>query len=139
MSGYVSAAPSHSASAHCDCGVHALGCGADFFYGDRIMRRTRTRILLAMWFAWTASAGAQTWPARPVRIVVPFAPGGTADTLGRIVAQKLTDSLGQSFIVENRSGAGGITGSDFVAKSTPDGYTLVVSAIASHVIAPQLG
>jgi tripartite-type tricarboxylate transporter receptor subunit TctC len=86
-----------------------------------------------------ASAGAQSWPARPARVVVPFAPGGTADLLGRIVSAKLTESLGQTFVVENRAGAGGVTGSDFVAKSAPDGYTLVVSGVASHAIAPTLG
>jgi tripartite-type tricarboxylate transporter receptor subunit TctC len=73
-----------------------------------------------------------------VRIVAPFAPGGTADTLGRIVAAKLTESLGQTFVVENRAGAGGLVGSELVLKSAPDGYTLVVSGVASHVIAPAL-
>ena len=103
------------------------------------MRRTVCAIaagILAMTLA--ASACAQTWPAKTVRIIVPFAPGGSSDLLGRIVAIKLTESLGQSFVVENRSGAGGVIGSDLVAKSAPDGYTLVVSAIASHVIAPAL-
>lgn len=90
-------------------------------------------LYLGMTVAW-----AQSYPAKPVRIVVPFAPGGTADTLGRIVATKLTDSLGQSFLVENRPGAGGLLGSDLVAKSSPDGYTLVVSGVASHAIAPAL-
>ncbi|MBI3041911.1 MAG: tripartite tricarboxylate transporter substrate binding protein [Betaproteobacteria bacterium] len=80
----------------------------------------------------------QTWPAKPVRIVVPFAPGGTADTLGRIVAAKLTESLGQNFVVENRPGAGGLVGSEQLLKSVPDGYTLVVSGVASHAIAPAL-
>jgi tripartite-type tricarboxylate transporter receptor subunit TctC len=70
--------------------------------------------------------------------VAPFAPGGTADTLGRIVAVKLTESLGQTFIVENRPGAGGLLGSEIVSKSAPDGYTLVVSGVASHAIAPAL-
>jgi len=84
-----------------------------------------------------ASATAQTWPAKTVRIVVPFAPGGTADTLGRIVAQKLTESFGQSFVIENRTGAGGVTGSDVVAKSAPDGYTLVVATFA-HAVNPSL-
>jgi tripartite-type tricarboxylate transporter receptor subunit TctC len=83
-------------------------------------------------------AWAQSYPAKPVRIIVPFAPGGTADTLGRIVATKLTDSFGQSFLVENRPGAGGLLGSDLVAKSSPDGYTLVVSGVATHAIAPAL-
>src|SRR5438067_4713285 len=81
---------------------------------------------------------AQEWPARPVKIVAPFSPGGSADTLGRIVAQKLSEQLKESFVVENRAGAGGVVGSEFVAKSAPDGYTLVVSGIASHVIAPHL-
>ena len=86
----------------------------------------------------TRTGAGHAWPVKPVRIVVPFAPGGTADTLGRIVANKLAETFGQSFIIENRAGAGGVSGSDLVAKSAPDGYTLVVSAIASHVIAPQL-
>jgi tripartite-type tricarboxylate transporter receptor subunit TctC len=81
---------------------------------------------------------AQSWPAKPVRIVAPFAPGGSADTLGRIVAQKLSESLKENFIVENRPGAGGALGSDLVAKAAPDGYTLVVSGIASHVLAPAV-
>jgi len=80
----------------------------------------------------------QAWPTKPVRIVVPFPPGGTADTLGRLVAAKLGESLKASFVVENRSGAGGAVGSDLVAKAAPDGYTLVISGIASHVIAPML-
>jgi tripartite-type tricarboxylate transporter receptor subunit TctC len=85
-----------------------------------------------------ACAHAQSYPAKTVRIIAPFAPGGTADTLGRIVAGKLTESLGQSFVVENRPGAGGMVGSDLVAKSAPDGYTLGVSGVASHAIAPAL-
>ncbi|HEY3073889.1 MAG TPA: tripartite tricarboxylate transporter substrate-binding protein, partial [Burkholderiales bacterium] len=84
------------------------------------------------------AAAAQPWPARPVKIVVPFGPGGSADTLGRLVAQKLGDQLKENFIIENRGGAGGVVGSDLVAKAPPDGYTLVVSSVASHVIAPHL-
>src|SRR5436853_933147 len=97
------------------------------------------RFLLAL--AATAvsfTVQAQEWPARPVKIVAPFAPGGTADTLGRLIAKKLADQLKESFVVENRAGAGGVVGSEFVAKSPPDGYTLVISGIASHVIAPLL-
>jgi len=85
-----------------------------------------------------APAWAQQYPVKPVRIIVPFSPGGTADTLGRIVAVKLTESLGQNFLVDNRPGAGGLVGSDLAAKSAPDGYTLVVSGVASHAIAPAL-
>jgi len=83
-------------------------------------------------------ASAQTWPAKPVKIIVPFAPGGSADTLGRLVAAQLTERLKVNFIVENRPGAGGVLGSELAAKADPDGYTLVVSGIASHVIAPLL-
>jgi tripartite-type tricarboxylate transporter receptor subunit TctC len=81
---------------------------------------------------------AQNWPAKTVRVIVPFSPGGTADTLGRLVSQKLGETLKESFIVENRGGAGGVIGSDLVAKAAPDGYTLVVSGVASHCIAPAL-
>src|ERR1044072_7150552 len=84
-------------------------------------------------------ANAQTpWPSRPVKIIAPFAPGGSADTLGRIVAKKLSEQLKESFVVENRPGAGGVVGAELVPNAAPDGYTLVVSGIASHVIAPQL-
>jgi tripartite-type tricarboxylate transporter receptor subunit TctC len=83
-------------------------------------------------------AAAQEWPARPVKIIAPFAPGGSADTLGRLVAIKLTEALGQQFVVENRPGAGGLLGSEMVARAAPDGYTLVVSGVASHVVAPAL-
>jgi len=88
--------------------------------------------------ALAPGAAAQEWPARPVRIVAPFAPGGSADTLGRLVAEKLAARLNQSFVVENRPGAGGLIGSEAVAKAPPDGYLLVVSGIASHVIAPAM-
>ena len=84
------------------------------------------------------AACAQAWPAKPVRIVVPFAPGGTADTLGRLVAQRLAESFKENFVIENRGGAGGVIGSELVAKAAPDGYTLLVSGVASHCIAPAL-
>ncbi|MGH8642133.1 MAG: Bug family tripartite tricarboxylate transporter substrate binding protein [Burkholderiales bacterium] len=99
--------------------------------------RIPSAIALAALIA-TMPAWAQQYPAKPVRIIVPFAPGGSADTLGRIAAAKLTQSLGQNFVVENRPGAGGLVGSELASNSPPDGYTLVVSGIASHVIAPAL-
>jgi tripartite-type tricarboxylate transporter receptor subunit TctC len=83
-------------------------------------------------------AHGEDWPARPVKIVAPFASGGSADTLARIAAEKLTGRLGQNVVVENRPGAGGTIGAEFVARSAADGYTLVVSGIASHVIAPAM-
>jgi tripartite-type tricarboxylate transporter receptor subunit TctC len=85
-----------------------------------------------------ALAFAQSWPAKPVRVIAPFAPGGTADTLGRIISSKLTETLGQNFVVENRAGAGGVIGSEIAAKAPADGYTFVVSGVASHVIAPAI-
>lgn len=86
----------------------------------------------------TGPVAAQDWPARPVRIVAPFAAGGSADTLGRLVAERLSDQLKQNFFVENRGGAGGLVGSQQVANADPDGYTFVISGIASHVIAPAI-
>jgi tripartite-type tricarboxylate transporter receptor subunit TctC len=84
--------------------------------------------------AMTAQAGAQTYPQRVVRIVNPFPPGGSVDTMARILAQKLTDSLGQQVIVENRAGAGGNTGAESVAKAEPDGYTLLFTAPGPLVV-----
>src|SRR5258706_11258035 len=98
----------------------------------------RFTAICALMLMFIASAFARSWPAKPVRVVVPFAPGGTADTLGRVVANKLSESFGQTFVVENRAGAGGIIGSELVAKSAPDGYMLVVSGVASHAVAPAL-
>jgi tripartite-type tricarboxylate transporter receptor subunit TctC len=79
---------------------------------------------------------AANWPERPVRLVVPYAAGGSADTLGRLVAAHLQTAFKQPFVVDNRAGGGGSIGSHAVAKAPPDGYTLVVSGIGSHVIAP---
>ena len=81
---------------------------------------------------------AQSWPSRPIRLIVPFGPGGSADTLGRQVSQKLAEQLKASFVVDNRPGAGGMIGSELAARAAPDGYTLLVSGIASHVLAPAL-
>ena len=96
------------------------------------------RLVAWIVLAFVGPAFGQAWPNKPVRVVVPFAAGGTADTLGRLVSAKLAESLGQNFVVENRPGAGGALGSELVAKAAPDGYTLVVSGVASHVLAPAL-
>ena len=77
---------------------------------------------------------AQSWPARPIKLVVPFPPGGTTDIMGRLVALKLTDQLSQPVVVENRGGANGNIGSEAVAKSAADGYMLIVSGVGSHGI-----
>ncbi|MEI7678842.1 MAG: tripartite tricarboxylate transporter substrate-binding protein, partial [Betaproteobacteria bacterium] len=84
-----------------------------------------------------SSASAQEYPNKPVRIVVPFAPGGGTDLSARIVAQKLTESLGANFVVDNRPGAAGIVGTEAVAKSKPDGYALLVVS-SSHAMNPAM-
>jgi tripartite-type tricarboxylate transporter receptor subunit TctC len=81
-------------------------------------------------------AQAQTWPTRPVRIVVPFSAAGTADLLARIAADKLSAALGEPFVVEDRPGAGGVIGQEQVARAAPDGYTLVISSLGSFIINP---
>ena len=78
-------------------------------------------------------AWSQAYPAKPVRVIVPFPPGGANDIAARILLPKLSEQMGQSFIIENRSGAGGTTGSAVVAQSKPDGYTLLIQTVASHV------
>lgn len=83
-------------------------------------------------------ASAQNYPARPVRFIVPFAPGGNTDVQGRLIAQKLTDSLGQQFVVDNRGGAGGTLGVDLAAKAPPDGYTIVLASFGNILVGPAL-
>ncbi|MCW5592618.1 MAG: tripartite tricarboxylate transporter substrate binding protein [Burkholderiales bacterium] len=87
-------------------------------------RLARTLAALALALPWAATA--QSWPAKPVKIVVPFAAGGPADIYARALAEKLSQSLGQSFVVEDKPGGGSIVGTDIVAKSAPDGYTLLM-------------
>jgi tripartite-type tricarboxylate transporter receptor subunit TctC len=93
--------------------------------------------LLAAALAIAPSLSAQTYPTKPVRLIAPFAPGGPVDLTARILAQKLGERFGQQFIVENRSGASGMIGAEQVAKSPPDGHTLLVSS-SIHVIVPSL-
>ena len=84
------------------------------------------------------SLRAQAWPSRPVRVVVPFPPGGTTDFIARLVSTRLGAVFGQNFVIENRAGAGGTVGSDPVAKSPADGYSLVVSNVAAHGVGPSV-
>jgi tripartite-type tricarboxylate transporter receptor subunit TctC len=95
------------------------------------------RVLLAFAFlAFQGVAFAQAWPAKPIRLMVPFPPGGSTDIVARIVAQKLSEKLGQSIVIENRGGAGGTIGTAIIAKSAPDGYNLAVASTSTHVVAP---
>lgn len=106
-------------------------------------RRQRVAAFVACLLAAAAPPGVQAqaqppsdWPSKTIKIIVPYAPGGSADTLGRLIGRHLQEALKQTVVIENKGGAGGMIGSREVAKAAPDGYTLVVSGIGSHVIAP---
>ncbi len=95
-------------------------------------------ILAAVVSAFAAGAAAQTYPNKPIRLMVPFPPGGSTDIVARIVAQKLSTQLGQGVVIENRGGAGGTLGTAVVAKAPADGYMLVVGTTSTHVVAPSV-
>src|SRR5438034_9129391 len=96
---------------------------------------------LALGFALasSASAWAQSYPSKPIHIVVPFAPGGITDVIGRALGQRLAEAWGQQVVIENKAGGGtGAVGAETVAKSAPDGYTLLVTADATFITAPHV-
>ena len=106
----------------------------------RPIHPTRRAALIALAIAMAAATGdatAQAWPTKPVKLVVPYPPGGPTDIVARVIGQRLQAQTGQPFLVENRSGAGGNTGAEAVARSAPDGYTLLVATTA-HAINPSL-
>lgn len=103
----------------------------------RCLLSTACWLCAAAGLATAGDAAAQGYPAKTIRMIVPSTPGGSVDTLARMVAQKMTESLGQQVVVENRAGSGGVVGTEFVSKAAPDGYTLLM-AYGSHVINPTL-
>lgn len=102
------------------------------------MRTTLSGCAMAALFLFSACAGAQAYPARPLRLIIPFAPGGTNDIIGRLVAQKLGDAIGQQVIPDNRGGAGGSIGMELASKAAPDGYTIVIGHIGTLAVNPTL-
>src|SRR5947199_8125296 len=103
---------------------------------SRVLILSATIAVLAM--TGPLASADDTYPSRPVRIVVSFSAGGPTDIVGRVIAQKLSELFGQQFFVENKVGAGGNIGADLVAKSPPDGYTLLVATVSTHAINPGL-
>jgi len=102
------------------------------------IRRRTLQSIAAFGLAPALAFAQDAWPSKPIKIIVPFAAGGTSDALARLLGQKLQDVLKQTVIVENRGGAGGVIGADAAAKSPADGYTLLLGTIASHAINPAL-
>ena len=97
------------------------------------------RILCLIAALLPAIATAQTYPTKPIRLIVTFAPGGGADAVGRAIAQPLSEVLGQTVVVENRAGANGVVGAEVAAKAAPDGYTVLLGAAGTMAVAPHLG
>jgi tripartite-type tricarboxylate transporter receptor subunit TctC len=97
-----------------------------------------SRLLWVVLLAWSCAAGAQAWPSKPIRVIVPYPAGGFYDTVARLIGVKMAEDFGQPAVVENRVGANGIVGTDHVAKSPPDGYTIMVGGIGPHGINPGL-
>ena len=110
---------------------------------SRMIARSRLRCVTACYAGMVCAAlavpvGAQSYPVKPVRLVIPWAAGGSTDSIGRILAQKLTESTGQQWVVDNRAGATGTIGHAFVSKAPPDGYTLLLGTNSTFAIAPHL-
>ena len=102
------------------------------------MKPTMRRVLAAAVIAVTSAVGAQSFPSRPVTLTVGFAPGGGTDTAARIIAQKLSENIGQAVIVENRAGAGGNIAAQHIAAAPPDGYTIHLTSVGPMAVAPHL-
>jgi tripartite-type tricarboxylate transporter receptor subunit TctC len=98
------------------------------------MKSTLLVLLIVVSFAPLSLARAQTYPTKPLRMIVPFPPGGAADAIGRVIAQKFGESVGQQVVVDNRAGASGNIGAEATARSAGDGYTVLLGALTSHAI-----
>lgn len=103
------------------------------------MKRLLTAMLSALLLAAAAaSAGAQDFPSRPLRIIVPYPPGGGTDRVARIIGEKLAEQMSQPVVIDNRAGAGGVVGTEASARAAPDGYTMVLGSTATHAVNPSL-
>ena len=101
-----------------------------------MIRSVKLLLALAVLFATCGIASAQPYPSAPVRLIVGYAPGGTPDVIARAIGQRLSQALGQQFVVDNTPGAGGLVSTQTVAKAKPDGYTLLVADIGQLAISP---
>ncbi|MBK6469617.1 MAG: tripartite tricarboxylate transporter substrate binding protein [Betaproteobacteria bacterium] len=104
----------------------------------RLFALTLTATVAAAAMSLPLTASAQAWPAKPVRMVIPFPAGGATDIIGRVIGQKLGAALGQQVVIDNKPGAGGTIGSDMVAKAPGDGYTILMATSSTHSIGPAL-
>ncbi len=102
------------------------------------MRLVNLLLIAVIGLALPAAAGAEDFPSRPVKLIVPFPPGGPNDIIARVVAQKMSELLGQTIVIDNRGGAGGVVGTDAVAKAAPDGYTIGVASAGAIAISASL-
>jgi tripartite-type tricarboxylate transporter receptor subunit TctC len=107
-------------------------------WNSQPLRLSLATTLLATAMAAGAANAQDAWPSKPIRLIAPFPPASTADVIGRVLGQKLSQRLGQQFIVDNRVGASGNIGADTIAKSTPDGYTIGVVTSSTHAVAVSL-
>lgn len=103
-----------------------------------MIRRYCLMLVAAMAVSFASAVSAQSFPAKPIKLVVPFAPGGSTDLVARMLAERMGPLLGQSVTVDNRGGAGGTLGADLVAKATPDGYTLLMGTVSTHGASPAI-